>query len=110
MAFTFKGYFGPCSLAPQYGGQPGAVQIFTDLACSISATLYNGRSGSSLANPLPVSTDPAQTGHFPGVDILGNVLFWAVPGWYYMKVNNAIFQIVVEPDPQEGASSGGTGV
>jgi hypothetical protein len=110
MAYQFQGYFGPCSLAPQYGGQPGAVAVYTDLACTSLATVYSSRTSAALTNPLPVSTDPAQTGHFPGVDVLGNVMFWAVPSWYYLKVNNAVFKIAVIPDPQETNTAGGTGV
>jgi hypothetical protein len=98
MPFTYKGSFGPMSVAPQYGGQAGSVAVYTDAPCTILATLFSTRTGTALANPLPVSTNTNDTGHFPGVDVLGNVLFFAAPGWYYLKVNGAAFMIQVVRD------------
>jgi hypothetical protein len=106
MSFTFAGQYGPVDLRSQNPLTealiaPASVAVYA-VGTSTPVSLYTDRTaGTGLANPLPTG----QATNAPGVDALGNVIFFAAPGRYDMAVGSQTYTVTVYPDPADLAAS-----
>lgn len=101
VALSKKGKYGPEDMRPQDGATKALIVPTT---CTVYAsdnttvaTVYSNRTGSSLTNPLPTGVTVGQ----PGIDVVGNVMFWATPGEYYLGINGVREPVTILPDVVE---------
>lgn len=103
--WTFAGQFGPTDLRDQNATTkllvPPTVVTVYQAGTTNAAIIYTDRTGTTQANnPLSVG-DPIGT---VGIDISGNILFFAPPGSYDLLVDGTVYpnlQVVPDPDDLE---------
>lgn len=106
MSFAKAGRWGPDNFTDRRGRpleQP-AVEV-RDSSGAVAVLYVDAAKSSTLANPLPVDVS---TG-VPGVDRLGNVMFFADPGLYVLQVNASAYPVSIDADPSEQGGGGGGG-
>lgn len=89
-------------LADEFVNRNGRPQRFPQITVKnpdgSAATLYTSRTKATvLAQPLPIGVTPGTA----GVDVNGNLLYWAVPGAYIEVVNGVEVTVQIMPDPDE---------
>jgi len=108
---VYAGQHGPETLTDTTGRPAPSAQVQLFLpGTTTPATLYSSRDRS-----VPLAANPVPSGvpvNSPGLDIYGNLLFFADPGRYDLVVtvsgHTLRLTIVVEPDPAEPGTGGGT--
>lgn len=102
MAWTHAGQYGPEDLRrwnaiAQQLTYPASIQVF-QLDGTTVVTLYtNNVRGATAANPLPVNV----VADSPGVDVDGNLLFFAEPGRYKVVMDGTTHTVIVPVLPDD---------
>ncbi len=107
MAESDYGQWGPEPFLRR-GGRPitsATISVYLPNGSTL-ATLASDQAGSPLANPLPIGVNPGS----PGLDTLGNALFFAAPGVYVLGVvvgGTEVYRTPITVDLDTAAGGGG---